>query len=478
MVEAAARSDGTGKTGSVADVRNIRKSSLPYIILWIIYYAWVVSFSTWWTASPTSAFVFDAPTRSLMHTVNLLSSAVFVFIIRRHWFAVTARASAALLALGMPAFLLAGHELSAIILAGIISVFIGMLNISGLMPFVFVLNNTEKMYSVVGANVLVCLFGLFAELYPDSLPDAPSKLTATYVFLLAGLSCVVFFRQSDLPKSGSVPKYAPERMDGRIVLTLLFSCLFTVLSKGAGKGLLNTAADSSPLPVVLFYFLGGLAGCILCFLVFAFVEKGVHIIWNIAFASIAMGLLCNALSADNPGLLIAFSVLLGISGTAGMINMYYILGVIGKQYTGMRYVRLSILLIGICGGLAGVAAGNFVDAVTSFEVSVATSLISAGIMLLLLIISPAVTHSYYGAVRGGNPEGQDIPAREGSHFDGYSLTKRELEVCGLLLEGHTMRQISAMLSLAYPTVNTYCTCAYRKLGINSRTELLLRFGNK
>jgi DNA-binding CsgD family transcriptional regulator len=60
-------------------------------------------------------------------------------------------------------------------------------------------------------------------------------------------------------------------------------------------------------------------------------------------------------------------------------------------------------------------------------------------------------------------------------FKKYRLTKREIEVCKLLLQGYTMRQISGILSLAYPTVNTYCTSVYRKLNINSRTELLLLF---
>jgi len=60
-------------------------------------------------------------------------------------------------------------------------------------------------------------------------------------------------------------------------------------------------------------------------------------------------------------------------------------------------------------------------------------------------------------------------------FRKYKLSNREIEVCKLLLQGFTMRQIAAILSLAYPTVNTYCTSIYRKLNINSRTELLLVF---
>jgi DNA-binding CsgD family transcriptional regulator len=55
----------------------------------------------------------------------------------------------------------------------------------------------------------------------------------------------------------------------------------------------------------------------------------------------------------------------------------------------------------------------------------------------------------------------------------YKLTAAEIEVCKLLLEGCTLRQISGIQSKAYSTVNTYCTSIYRKLGINSRAELLV-----
>ena len=56
-----------------------------------------------------------------------------------------------------------------------------------------------------------------------------------------------------------------------------------------------------------------------------------------------------------------------------------------------------------------------------------------------------------------------------------NLSPKETEVCELLLRGYTLRQTAAMLEIAYSTANTYCTSLYRKLGINSRTELTLLF---
>ena len=61
-------------------------------------------------------------------------------------------------------------------------------------------------------------------------------------------------------------------------------------------------------------------------------------------------------------------------------------------------------------------------------------------------------------------------------FEGLGLTPREKEVCGLLLKSLTVRQISGELGLAFATVNGYYRDLYRKLGINSKAELFMRFG--
>jgi DNA-binding CsgD family transcriptional regulator len=61
-------------------------------------------------------------------------------------------------------------------------------------------------------------------------------------------------------------------------------------------------------------------------------------------------------------------------------------------------------------------------------------------------------------------------------LENLGLTPREKEVCALLLKSLTVRQISGELSLAFNTVNGYYRSLYKKLGIGSKAELFLRFG--
>jgi DNA-binding CsgD family transcriptional regulator len=65
---------------------------------------------------------------------------------------------------------------------------------------------------------------------------------------------------------------------------------------------------------------------------------------------------------------------------------------------------------------------------------------------------------------------------DADRFDKYNLSPREKEVLAHLLAGHTLRMISGYLSIAQGTVNTHADRIYKKIGVNSKTELFLRFG--
>jgi DNA-binding CsgD family transcriptional regulator len=101
--------------------------------------------------------------------------------------------------------------------------------------------------------------------------------------------------------------------------------------------------------------------------------------------------------------------------------------------------------------------------------------VSICIIIVFFILSPFFIKMLYSgewmddAYRGDISQCSRLEAR----LKDYKLTPAEMEVCRLLLDGYTLRQISGIQSKAYSTINTYCTSIYRKLNINSRTELLI-----
>ncbi len=55
------------------------------------------------------------------------------------------------------------------------------------------------------------------------------------------------------------------------------------------------------------------------------------------------------------------------------------------------------------------------------------------------------------------------------------LTPREVDFYYLLLEGYTLKESAKELSVKYSTANTHMTAIYRKLKVNSRAELIIKY---
>lgn len=55
------------------------------------------------------------------------------------------------------------------------------------------------------------------------------------------------------------------------------------------------------------------------------------------------------------------------------------------------------------------------------------------------------------------------------------LTPRERDLFLLLLEGYTLKESAEQLSVKYSTANTHMTGIYKKLNVNSRAELIIRY---
>jgi DNA-binding CsgD family transcriptional regulator len=55
------------------------------------------------------------------------------------------------------------------------------------------------------------------------------------------------------------------------------------------------------------------------------------------------------------------------------------------------------------------------------------------------------------------------------------LTPREYDLFLLLLEGYKLKESAKQLSVKYSTANTHMTAIYKKLNVNSRAELIIRY---
>ena len=77
------------------------------------------------------------------------------------------------------------------------------------------------------------------------------------------------------------------------------------------------------------------------------------------------------------------------------------------------------------------------------------------------------------AVREQRKLGVRVPSKGGRNRGGsHGLSRRELEVAALVVEGHTNQQIAEKLVLSIRTVETHLSHAFTKLGVTSRVNLV------
>ena len=98
---------------------------------------------------------------------------------------------------------------------------------------------------------------------------------------MIALLSTIFFKKSSLVNYSKKFTEAPE-ITPRIYLTLLNNCAIAILCKGIGKGILNIAAQNH-VNVHLWYYVGGLFGCILYFVLNALYRRAFIWLNNITF---------------------------------------------------------------------------------------------------------------------------------------------------------------------------------------------------
>jgi len=464
-------------TSRVINVKAIKKENLPYILVWILYYAGVVVFTTWWTASFEIASAFSLELRSLIQIINMFSSVVCAFFFRKEWFVATARTGAVIVAAMLGLFLLAPTPQVKILAAVLLGVALGCVNISILIPFTFVLNNTEKFYAVLLSHTLANMIPLIT----GSNMNGWIEVCLTLFIFIVSLTAVFFFKRQHLPPAGDDQLPIHKNARPAMFLTITISTIGAVLFLGAGKTALNIYANVFENIVISWYYIGGIIGCLIYLLIFTFLNRNIELTLGMPFACLAIGLLCNAFADKAPEMEAAFGCLLGVGTSMGMSAVYYTLGVVGKKYYSMRYLRFSILIIGIFGGVTAVLIGNGFSAANNMQISIIISVASSVAVVFVLLFSPLIARICFDKNWARDSALIDVTSLEKivntvnttdtGKSENSIFTPQELDIALLLIEGETQRQISRKLHLTAGEVNHHINTIREKIGVQSEPNI-------
>lgn len=334
--------------------------------------------------------------------------------------------------------------------------------------FVFLLNRVERFLS---CSLMLLLTMLLK--WPPTLMLGGEVLkkfiAAVLVFSIA--VCLYSSREADFPSartSGAEQPDHPQAVHPYRLTKSIYLALFIFISYFAVRitGFYSPAFGNPESRAAW----GGIAILVIFgFLVLEFLlQKSTWFFICIFYISTVLS--CVMWYTGHPGLAYFFSEVKEL----GFLLTFYLTGCVTNRFCSFRlHKRLVILCIVLTAVLyAGIDILHTAGADTQ-----ELTCVTAGIFFaVFILLSPVFSRELFFA--DWYIKTQEQPGSKTSvQTQNLSvLTAREKQVVCLLLQGMTLRQTAAELGLTLSTVSTYSKAIYKKLGINSRSELFIRFG--
>lgn len=450
------------------DLRSIRGEALPYFVGWIVIFTWLYCYFL-----PNGSLLFLDGAALTGHereaTYVWLIVCPLITTFAKGVSYVPATIYSVLAALGS-FILLTFFDLTApaaFAFELVIAAAVGHIFASCGYGFFMVLNNTEKFYSMILGIFLPKLIMLLHPLVASRLNGISFSAFILFCCLLSMLVCsVCFFRERGLlPNVGRKP--FPRQ--GWSLMAMVFVIL--AFNDVIAPLLLCEMKSSLGSPLEYWYSGGIAAGLCLVLLLQKRWKLNICTMLNLSLANLTVGLVIGIVAERYPAAAFACAVCFGLAYGMGLVNIYYLAGFMAKKFQNITFYRVGIIL-------SAVYYFYGFGSVEMFEHALPIlSILSVCILVVFFMLSPLFVRLLYSGEWIDDSYRQDVTfeSRLRARLKELKLSPKETEVCELLLRGYTLRQTAAMLEIAYPTANTYCTALYRKLNINSRTELTLLF---
>lgn len=339
--------------------------------------------------------------------------------------------------------------------------------------FFMVLNNTEKFYSMLFAVIIPKLFLLLKPVLnkPDIRVDFANVIIL--VLLIALLICTFLYRNntSEMPERTDIK---PPRRAYSLML-LVFAVL--ALNDVVAPAVISAALTKHSIPFAPLYFIGAVLGVIIILIFQKFLKTELYYILNLSFAFAAMGFVSVALSIANSFYAALSFLFFGLSYTLGFVNIYYLAGFMAKKFQSVIFYKIGIALSSVFYFLAIIATFLINKLKEDYfnDAMALSAFVSIIILITFLFLTPFFIKNLSSMEWMDDTYRIDITheSRLDARLKDYCLSPREIETCHKLLDGFTLRQIAAIMGISFSTVNTYCNSIYRKMKINSRTELVV-----
>jgi len=283
------------------------------------------------------------------------------------------------------------------------------------------------------------------------------------------------FKLPDYPpgqNEGEPKRHVPISAHSFLICVTVFSIIIML----GDCGMLSVAGNGHG--GHLLFGAGNMAAAALAVIMQMNLHRSIWHSWNLflSFSIIGLGLMMT----QNGNAISYGALLYGLARGMGNISLFYLGGGLLKRYASLSLFRRTLFCFCFLMALSNTVSQIITSYIPEHAIYIAVAA-SILLMVICMLASPVFYQHVFFTEWMDEYRSMDMSVitgqiRKVDRFEHLGLSPREKEVCARLLIGRTLRQISGDLSIAESTVHGYCGSLYKKLGINSRTELFVRFG--
>lgn len=332
--------------------------------------------------------------------------------------------------------------------------------------FAFAANNAERLIGMTSIFFSVSVIYFLA-----SIPQGEILVTKILPLILAVLLsvCLLLFKEKDFEVKKESTKADAK---GLYWALALFIAYFAI------DGYIWRLIDNTDIGNFAFTVIGMVVAGIIFFTALVLIRLNVWHLWNMFFL---FTVIMAVLAAFTPqiGSAAPHYLFSGLSLLGWPLSIY-MLACAQRRFASYALLKRCTVIFVLVSPVTTISddllAGIFPNAMP-----IVTLVYVLVIVLVALVLSP-YSHKHLFSVgwisdlHKSDMEKIKEKVEEVDRFRGYALTPRQREVAAFLLAAKTRRQISGELGLAESTVKMHTAELYKRLGINSRTELFRLFG--
>lgn len=332
--------------------------------------------------------------------------------------------------------------------------------------YAFASNNSERLFGIILMYFAVMFIRLIKAL---GFSGIVMTCILPLIILAALFICVFKFKEEDFEvNEGS----SNEDAKGLYWALAFFIAYFAI------DGYIGELTDSSLTNEYMFLIAGFAITGILLVAVICGLKISTWHLWNFFFIC-AIGMGAFAVLAPTIGSLNPEYFFAGMS-YMGWPLCIYTLGCAQRRFASYKLLKKCTLIYVVLSPFTTLSS----DWVANFApnlLPVFTLVFTVAIAVVMFMLSPISYNRLFSSLWISEIYQPDMGMikEKVDHFDlfeGYELTPRQKEIAVLLLAAKTRRQIAAELGLSESTVKMHISELYKRLNINSKTELFKIFG--